>query len=131
MFEDRTERIQALISIADRFQQVPAEIAVHPYPEERRVPGCESEVFIWAMPNENGTLKFHFGVDNPQGVSAMALATVLDESLSGEPLRDVMSVPDGVVFEIFGSELSMGKSMGLINMVRTVKAEAKRASANQ
>lgn len=126
LFSDRTERIEALISIAERFQPPPADVAAKPYDETARVPGCESEAFVWARPMPNGTLRFHFAVENPQGISAMALATILDETLSGEQLEDVAEVPDQVVFDIFGKELSMGKSMGLTGMVQMVRAEAQK-----
>lgn len=93
-----------------------------------RVPGCESEVFVVAKPLPDGTQKYLFAVDNPQGISAMALARILDEGLSGVPPKEVAQVPEDIVYEIFGKELSMGKSLGLTGMVRMVKAEAAKAS---
>jgi cysteine desulfuration protein SufE len=80
-----------------------------------------------AKPLGDGTLKFEFAVDNPQGMSAMALARILDDSLSGVPLEQVRQVPDDLVYTIFGRELSMGKSAGLMGMVQMVRAEANRA----
>ncbi len=81
----RAERAELLIDWADRFKPVPSWVAVPPYPEERRVPYCESEAFVWACPREDGTLQFYFAVENPQGLSAMALAAILDATLSGAP----------------------------------------------
>ena len=43
LFPDRADRIQALISFAERFEPVPESIAPKPYPEARRVKACESE----------------------------------------------------------------------------------------
>jgi cysteine desulfuration protein SufE len=63
-------------------------------------------------------------VENPQGISAMALAEILRGSLSGAPLEEVAAVPADVVYRIFGRELSMGKSMGLMGMVNMVRAAA-------
>ena len=83
------------------------------------VPGCESEAYI-----TGDGRKFKIAVDNPQGVSAMALAVILDQSLSGEDPASIREVPEDVVYRIFGNELSMGKSMGLTGMVRMVKALA-------
>lgn len=114
-FPDRAERIDALISLAEKF--VNADV---PRDATTRVPGCESEVYISAVPDGSGK-KFLFGVDNPQGISAMALAYILDSTLSGEPSSEVAKVSEEVVFEIFGRELSMGKSLGLTNMVRMVR----------
>jgi cysteine desulfuration protein SufE len=124
---ERSERIEALIGVADRFRGVPARLASRPYPEEHRVPACESQAFVWSEPNPDGTLRFHFAVENPQGISARALAVILDETLSGAPLAEVAEVPGDVVYRIFGNELSMGKSMGLMAMVSMVARAAQQA----
>jgi cysteine desulfuration protein SufE len=122
---DRNERIQTLVDIAHRFRPVPPEIAVRPFPNDRRVPGCESEAYVWAQPNLNGTLNYHFAVENPQGISAMALAAILSKSLSGLSPAQILTVPPDIIYRIFGEELSMGKSLGLMGMVNMVRAEAK------
>lgn len=128
---NRDSRIQTLIDTAARFRPVPARVAVRPYPADHRVPGCESEAYIWAEPNGDGTLTFHFAVENPQGISAMALAVILSESLSGVPLDEVMAVSADIVYRIFGRELSMGKSLGLMGVVNMVRAAARgRLAAN-
>lgn len=129
MVSDRGERIQLLIDVADRFREVPPEIARRPFPEENRVPACESEAFVWATTRSDGTLDFHFAVENPQGISARAMAVLLGDSLSGAPLDQVAAVPQDVVYQVFGSELSMGKSMGLMGMVSMVNNLAKRQLA--
>ncbi len=122
---DRGDRIQMLVDIANRFRRVPPEIATRPYPADRRVPGCESEAYVWAVPREDGTLTYHFAVENPQGISAMALASLLGSTLSGVPLKEVAEVPGDVVYRIFGRELSMGKSLGLMGMVNSVRTAAR------
>ncbi len=122
---DRGDRIEILVNMAKRFRGVPEHIATRPYSAERRVPGCESEAYVWAEPNSDGTLKYHFAVENPQGISAMALARILADSLSGVPLEEVIDVPSDVVYRIFGRELSMGKSLGLMGMVNAVRAAAR------
>ena len=120
---DRPDRIQMLI--AGHFPAVPPRIAQRPYPAERRVPGCESEAYVWAEPKPDGTLTYYFAVENPQGISAMALAAILGNTLSGVPLEKVAALPGDVVFRIFGRELSMGKSLGLMGMVNMVRAAAR------
>jgi hypothetical protein len=40
------------------------------------------------------------------------------------PPQEVAEVPEEVVYEIFGNEISLGKSMGLTGIVRSVKREA-------
>ncbi|MBL8118916.1 MAG: SufE family protein [Anaerolineae bacterium] len=125
---DRNERAEYLIEIADRFaaSRVPAEIAVKPYDEARRVPACESDAFVWATENPDGTLKYYFDVLNPQGLSAMAMSVILDETCSGQPLEKVAAVQPDVVFQLFGKEVSMGKGQGLMGIVTFVQYEAKR-----
>ena len=129
LLPDRSDRIQFLIDVAGRFREVPPSVAERPFPERRKVPACESEAYVWAEPRPDGTLEYHFAVENPQGVSAKALAVILGESLSGAPLAQVARVPQDVVYDLFGRELSMGKSMGLMGMVAMVATEARRRLA--
>ena len=121
---DRGDRIQMLIDAAGRFRPVPEQIAHRPYPTDHRVPGCESEAYVWAKPNADGTLAYYFAVENPQGISAKALAVILEDAFSGAPRDQVAAVSADVVYRIFGQELSMGKSLGLMGMVTMVRAAA-------
>jgi cysteine desulfuration protein SufE len=121
---EREERIQMLIEIADQFQSVPPRIAQRPFAAEHRVPGCESEAYVWSEARPEGTQTYYFAVENPQGISAMALAEVLRDSLSGAPLPQVAEVPADIIYRIFGRELSMGKSLGLMGLVNMVRAAA-------
>jgi len=132
MVSDRGERIQILIDTAERFQEVPPRLARRPFPEESRVPGCESEAYVFTEERPDGSLDYHFAVENPQGISAKAMAVILGEALSGAPPEQVAEVPQDVVYQVFGRELSMGKSMGLMGMVGMVSALArKRAEAKR
>ncbi|HRJ25912.1 MAG TPA: SufE family protein [Fimbriimonadaceae bacterium] len=121
---DRMERLETLISLADRFRPVDPSISARPHDERHRVPGCESEAFVFAQPRDDGSLDFAFDVLNPQGISAMAMAVLLQENLSGVPSNAILTLNEELVFDLFGRELSMGKSMGLMGMLRTVKALA-------
>jgi len=123
---DRSERIQLLIDIAGRFEDVPPRISRRPFPKKHQVPACESEAYVFDEERPDGTLDFHFAVENPQGISAKAMAVLLDETLSGAPPEQVAEVPQDIVYKVFGRELSMGKSMGLMSMVGMVAALAKR-----
>jgi cysteine desulfuration protein SufE len=121
----RSERAELLIDYADRFEPVPERIATPPYGEDHRVPFCESEAFVWAEEQPDGALKFYFAVENPQGLSAQAMAVILDQALSGAPLEQVAQVQSDIVLKIFGNEISMGKGQGLMGMVSMVQAAAK------
>ncbi len=125
MFPDETQRIDLLISYADKFKSVPEEIATKPYPDENKVPFCESGAYVWVKKNEDGTLKFYFAVENPQGVSAKSLAVILEKTVSGESPEAVLNIPEDLVYKIFGQGLSMGKNMGLTGMVQMIQRRAK------
>jgi cysteine desulfuration protein SufE len=123
MISSEQERIDFLISYADKFIESPDKIAQ--LTEENNVPFCESGVYIWAKQNPDKTLKFYFAVQNPQGISAKALAVILDQTLSGERPEVVVNTPDDLVYKIFGQSLSMGKNMGLSGVVQMVKRKAR------
>jgi cysteine desulfuration protein SufE len=124
--ETRADRIQILIDTARRFKEVPDHVATRPYEESHKISGCDSQVYAFPEHLPDGTIRFHFAVENPHGVSAKALAVVLDETLSGAPLEQVAMMQGDVVYEIFGRELSMGKSAGLQGMVAMVAREARK-----
>jgi cysteine desulfuration protein SufE len=126
LVDDRNVRIQLLIDLAEGFEEVPASVAPRPFPESHRVPGCESEAFVWAEPQGDGTFRYRFAVENPQGISAKALAAILDSTLSGVPPDEVARVPADLIYRIFGPELSMGKSMGLMGMIQKMQSETRR-----
>src|SRR5690348_17059305 len=107
-FVDRHERADMLIEYADRFHDVPPEVAERPFPEEAHVTRCESQAYVFATDQPDGTLKYSFAVENPQGLSAKAWAVIMDETLSGQPLEDVVAVSPEAVLDVFGKELSMG-----------------------
>lgn len=125
---DRAERADYLISLADQFAdaKVTEDIATRPYDESHRVAACESDAFVWAIENPDGTLDFRFDVLNPQGLSAMAIGVILHESCSGQPLEEVAAVPADIVFQIFGREISMGKGQGLMGIISMVQYEAQK-----
>jgi cysteine desulfuration protein SufE len=126
---DETERANNLISYADRFKEVPPEIARRPFPKDHQVPFCESEAYVWTTENPDKTLKFYFAVENPSGISAKALAVILDKTLSGAPPESVARVSPDIVERIFRQNISMGKGMGLMSMVQTVGRLAAKACA--
>lgn len=124
---DRRERAELLIETADRFDsvRVPSSLATKPYDERHKAPACESDAYVWAVDQPDGSLRYYFDVLNPQGLSAMAMSVILGETISGQPLEQVAGVSDDVVFKIFGKEISMGKGAGLMGILALVRAEAK------
>ncbi len=122
---DRGARSEMLIEYADQFEEVPASVATRPFPESARAPRCESEAYVFAVDRRDGTIDYHFAVENPQGLSAKAWAVVLRETLSGQPLEQIAAVPQDVLYSIFGRDLSMGKGQGMLGMLEVVQHEAR------
>lgn len=125
-FVDRALRAEMLIEYADRFREVPSSVAVRPFPELARAPRCESEAYVFTTERGDGTLDFHFAVENPQGLSAKAWAVILAETLSGAPLDEVALTPPEALYRIFGRDLSMGKGQGMLGMLELVQHAARR-----
>ncbi len=128
-FLERGERVDYLIEYADQFVNVPERVATRPYPEERRVKRCESQAYVWAEDNDGGTQKYWFAVENPQGISAKSFCAILDDTVSGASLDEVLRIPGDVVFDIFGKEISMGKGEGLLGILTSVQMFAREAAA--
>ncbi len=124
-FVDRGLRAEMLIEYADRFREVAPAIASRPFPEARRAPRCESDAYVFAVDRADGTLDWHFAVENPQGLSAKAWAVILAETLNGQPLERVAAVPQDALYRIFGRDLSMGKGQGLLGMLDVVQHDAR------
>lgn len=119
--EERAERIQVLIELSRLYKPAQQE---KPYPPENRVPGCESEVYSWLSLTTENTLDLQIVVDNPQGISAMALAALITSGIQNQPRQTASHLDEDLVYALFGKELSMGKTMGLTNLVRQIRAQA-------
>ena len=52
---DRNERIQLLIDIAGRFEEVPPRLARRPFAKEHLVPACESEAYVFGEERPDGS----------------------------------------------------------------------------
>ena len=128
-FDDPSDRTNLLLSYADQFREVPPTVASRPFGREHLVPHCESEAYVWALKQPDGTLKLHFAVENPSGVSARALAAILDKTLSGLRPAEIAAITPDIVEGIFRQNISMGKGMGLMSMVQAVRSLANAAAA--
>jgi cysteine desulfuration protein SufE len=125
---DPADRTDMLLSYADQFKEVPPAVATRPFARDHQVPQCESDAYVWALKQPDGTLKLYFAVENPSGISAKALAAILDRTLSGLPASEIATVNCDIVEKIFRQNISMGKGMGLMAMVNAVQALARKAA---
>jgi len=128
---DPHDRTNMLLSYADQFREVPREVATRPFAQSHQIPQCESDAYAWAMQQPDGTLKLWFAVENPSGVSARALAAILDKTLSGLSPKEIAQVDAAIVEKLFRQNISMGKGMGLMSMVEAVRSLARAASRTQ
>jgi cysteine desulfuration protein SufE len=128
---DPADRTNLLLSYADQFKEVPASIATRPFPKSHQVPQCESDAYVWARNLPDGPMNLYFAVENPSGISAKALAAILDKTLSGRPAAEIATVNCDIVEQIFRQNISMGKGMGLMAMVNAVQALARAASQDK
>jgi cysteine desulfuration protein SufE len=126
-FDDQSERAQVLISFSDSFKEVPKDVATRPFAKDHLVPACESEAYVWAVLRPDGKMNLHFAVENPSGISARALASMLTKTLSGLTPKEIATVSPEIVERLFRQNISMGKGMGLMSMVGAVRALALRA----
>ncbi len=131
LIEDPQDRMEFLIDYADKFKEVPEEIYRRPFPTETKVPFCESEAYVFTVEQDSGSLKFYFAVDNPNGVSAKALAQIFSMTLQGLKPEDILKIPTDVVYKIFGQNLSMGKNLGLTGILQLIKRDAKKYSGKE
>ncbi|MGE5200374.1 MAG: SufE family protein, partial [Rhodospirillaceae bacterium] len=127
MVDDPVDRANLLIGFADQFTPVPPEVAAPPYPRDHLVPYCESEAYVWLVLQDDGTARLYFAVENPSGISAKALASILTSTLSGLTPEAIEQVSPDIVERIFRQNISMGKGMGLMAMVQAVQALARLA----
>ncbi len=127
VFPDAVDRTGMLLSYADQFREVPEDVAVRPFAASHQVPQCESDAYVWAVRQPDGGLKLWFAVENPSGVSAKALAAILDRTLSGLQPEEIARVDSSIVERIFRQNISMGKGLGLMSMVEAVRALARAA----
>jgi sulfur transfer protein SufE len=125
LLPDESERINILIDYAEKFREVPPEIAEKPFPEKNKVPFCESGAYVWIKKQNDNTLKLYFSIENPQGISAKALSAILDRTLSGETPENIVKINEEIVNKIFGNGLSTRKNMGLAGIIQMIKREAK------
>jgi cysteine desulfuration protein SufE len=128
MFPDPADRTGMLLSYSDQFREVPSAVATRPFSKSHQIPQCESDAYVWAMKQPDGTLRLYFAVENPSGVSARALAAILERTLSGLTPADIARVDSQIVERIFRQNISMGKGMGLMAMVEAVRTLASRAA---
>lgn len=122
---DMEQRMSMLVSYAEQFREVPPSVASRPFPEDARVPFCESEAFVWALQEPGGNLRLHFAVENPSGVSARALSAILQKTVSGAPAAEIARISPDIVSRIFRQNISMGKGMGLMGIVERVRDMAR------
>jgi len=124
---ETVEQHEYLLQLSDRFEDVPSHIAQRPFDKDslNHVQHCESDAYVFMEALPDGGLRFHFAVENPQGVSARALSRILQEVTPNQSLEAIDAIPESLVTTLFGKGISMGKGMGLTGIIQLVKFFAK------
>ncbi|OLS20322.1 MAG: hypothetical protein HeimC3_41150 [Candidatus Heimdallarchaeota archaeon LC_3] len=125
MFEsitERNERSEMLLYYADQFKEVPESIATKPFSENHKVPFCESQAYVWTENPKNDILTFYFAIENPQGISAKVIASILNKTVSGLTAKEIINISPDMVYSLFGHDLGMVRAEGLRGIVKMVKA---------
>ena len=123
--EDMEQRMSMLVGYSEQFREVPPSVATRPFAVDARVPYCESEAYVWSVPEPDGRIRYYFAVENPSGISARALAAILQKTVSGAPAAEIAEVTPDIVSRIFRQNISMGKGMGLMGLVERVRNAAR------
>jgi cysteine desulfuration protein SufE len=131
MFAEPSDRADLLISYADRFRDVPPDVAERPFPKSHQVPQCESEAYVWAQVGADDVLTLHFAVENPSGISAKALAAILQQVYNGQPAADILALDPDFVERVFRQNISMGKGLGLRSMILAAQTLTRDARARR
>lgn len=119
--EDYQSRMDYLIELGESFEEVRPEIATRPFSMNNKVPACESDAYVFTSSYDGNKTQFHFAIENPHGISAKALAKILGDGLLGESNETISKIPEEIVYQVFGKDLSMGKGLGLMGMIKLVK----------
>jgi cysteine desulfuration protein SufE len=125
---DRQERIELLIDLARDLPPLPDRLAAFK-DEAHRVPECQSPVFLFVEPAEEGRVRLF--ADAPvEAPTVRGFVALLVAGLDGEPAAAVGSVPDEILQRSGLREiLGMQRSAGLHGVLRRLRSMAARASA--
>lgn len=119
---ERDERSELLLYWAEKFKEVPDSIMKRPFQEKFRVPSCESQAFVFSQPNGKDSLNFYFAVENPQGISAKSVCALIQETVSGAPVEEILCLDPEIIFKLFGrKQLGIARSEGLRAIIKIVK----------
>ena len=119
---DRNDRYQLLIDYADKFRPVQEHIATRPFPEDHRVPSCESQAYVFAEERSDGLLNFHFAVENPNGISAKAISAIMHDVASGAQLDEILAIEPEIIFKFFNrDQFGIARSEGLRGIIKFVR----------
>ncbi|MGB9690840.1 MAG: SufE family protein [Candidatus Sumerlaeaceae bacterium] len=122
--KDEAERLMMLIEFASCYVDPPPAVASRPFPAECKLPGCDCDVYFWALMREDRRLDFYFAVDCAEGVSAKAFAVILSRTLTGADLEAIARIPRECVAIIFGELITPEKKATLEAMLEAVRQAA-------
>lgn len=117
------DRLQLLLELSDELPDLPARYADHPDQLEQ-VHECQTPLFL-AVEVTDGRVHLFFNAPK-EAPTTRGFAGILHTGLDGQPVQDVLDVPDDVPFKFGLAEaVSPLRMRGMVAMLSRIKRQAR------
>ena len=117
---DRSTRLDTLLDLAARLPALPPELQQESGREARRVPECQTAVYLWAEVR-NGAVRLAAEVPR-ESPTVRGFVSLLVDALDGKSPAEVAAMPDDLLHALrLDDALGMTRTQGLTAIVRRVK----------
>ena len=125
---DRSTRLETLLDLAARLPPLPPELQHESGREARRVPECQTAVYLWAEVR-NGAVRLAAEVPR-ESPTVRGFVSLLVDALDGRSPAEVAAVPDDLLHALrLDDALGMTRTRGLTAIVRRVKRAVEDSSS--
>jgi len=125
---DRSTRLETLLDLAARLPPLPPELQHESGREARRVPECQTAVYLWAEVR-NGAVRLAAEVPR-ESPTVRGFVSLLVDALDGRSPAEVSAVPDDLLHALrLDDALGMTRTQGLTAIVRRVKRAVEDSSS--
>ena len=125
---DRSTRLETLLDLAARLPPLPPELQHESGREARRVPECQTAVYLWAEVR-NGAVR-HAAEVPRESPTVRGFVSLLVDALDGRSPAEVSAVPDDLLHALrLDDALGMTRTQGLTAIVRRFKRAVEDSSS--
>ena len=125
---DRSTRLETLLDLAARLPPLPPELQHESGREARRVPECQTAVYLWAGVRD-GAVRLAAEVPR-ESPTVRGFVSLLVDALDGASPAEVAAVPDDLLHALrLDDALGMTRTQGLTAIVRRVKRAVEDSSS--